>query len=157
MKSNELIQKVRDYFATARRLMPEVTDDMLCDEGDGEKIYYMNGNDGTYFDWNANGRLCEFFMFYKSTEMGFIKVFVNSNDTMTGYMFKEEYSYGDEPIELEPVRLNKEDALCFAALMQTIADDRSLFDKPISQLDFDHEISWAEVADMREYEEEEEW
>ena len=36
--------------------MPEVADDMLADEGDGEKIYYMNGNDGIRFDWQVNGR-----------------------------------------------------------------------------------------------------
>lgn len=97
-KSIELFDKIRDYFMEARKLMPEITDDMLCDEGDGEKIYYMNGNDGTSFDWFCNNRLCEFLMFYKSTEMGFIKVFVNSDDTITGYMYKENYKHGDKPI-----------------------------------------------------------
>lgn len=155
MRSNELIQKVKDYFAEARKLMPEVTNDMLCDEGDGEKIYYMNGNDGTDFDWSANDRLCEFFMFYKSTEMGFIKVYVNSNDTMDGYVYKEEYKYGDEPIRLDRKKLGKEDALYFAALMYQIADRKDLYDKPISQLDFNHEVTWGELEDIRGYDDEE--
>lgn len=159
-RGNELIQKVRDYFKEARELMPEVTDDMLCDEGDGEKIYYMNGNDGTDFDWNCNDRLCEFFMFYKSTEMGFVKVFVNKDDTMDAYVYKEEYKYGDEPLKPEKVKLRKEDALYLAALMYNIADRKNLYDKPISQLDFDHEVTWGELEDMRysgEEEEDDDW
>lgn len=159
MKSYKLIQKVREYFAMARELMPEVTDDMLYDEGDGEKIYYMNGNDGTEFDWSCNERLCEFFMFYKSTEMGFIKVYVNDDDTMTGYMYKEEYKYGDEPIKLQPVELNGDDALYFAALMNQIADRKRLYDQPISKLNFNYEVTWGELEDMRcsDDEEDDEW
>ncbi len=42
-------------------------------------------------------------MFFKSTEMGFIKVFVNNDDTITGYMYKDDYKYGDKAIELEKV------------------------------------------------------
>src|SRR5574344_15359 len=26
---------------------------------DESKVYYMNGNDGTYFDWDNNNRTCE--------------------------------------------------------------------------------------------------
>jgi hypothetical protein len=134
-KGNELIQIVRDYFAEARKLMPEVTDDMLCDEGDGEKIYYMNGNDGTDFDWQVNNRLCEFFMFYKENEYGFIKVFVQKDGTIVGYL------YGDkghaDPVKLPVKNISKDDAKCFMNLMYQNADRQDKWDKPISQIDFE--------------------
>ena len=44
---------------------------VIGNELDG-KIYYMNGNDGTDFDWEANDRLCEFMVFHEN-EYGYIK------------------------------------------------------------------------------------
>lgn len=142
-------KKLRQYFAEARELMmPKVTDEMLCDEGDGEKIYYMNGNDGTDFDWSCNERLCEFFMFYKSTEMGFIKVFVKNDDTLSGYIYKEDYKYGDKPTELKVEKIPNGTATYMAALMYEMADRKTLYDKPISEINFDYEPSEFEIDRM---------
>lgn len=71
-----LIDKVMKVIEDTRKKYPQITDDMLYGRG---AIYYMNGNDGTFFDWTVNDRCCEFFVFYRSTELGFIKLFVNSN------------------------------------------------------------------------------
>ena len=81
MNGRIIVNKVIEYIKKAREMFPEVTDDMLCGNG---AIYYMNGNDGTEFDWEMNGRCCEFYLFYKETEMGFLKVFVNDDDTIDG-------------------------------------------------------------------------
>lgn len=116
----------------------------------------MNGNDGTDFDWNCNERLCEFFMFYKSTEMGFIKVYVNNNDTLSGYIYKEDYKYGDEPTKLKVVKIPNGIALYMAALMYEMADRKTLYDKPISEIDFDYEPSEWEIDEMGGCEDDEE-
>ena len=31
---------------------------------DNGAVFYMNGNDGTDFDWQVNNHLCEFFTYY---------------------------------------------------------------------------------------------
>lgn len=41
-------------------------------------VYYMNGNDGTDFDLQCNGRACEFYVFWKN-ESGAIKVYIEKN------------------------------------------------------------------------------
>ena len=47
-------------------------------------IIYANANDGTSFDWGANGRLCEFFVYHGEAldYMGYIKLCVLKNNTM---------------------------------------------------------------------------
>ena len=40
--------------------LPDVSQESL---EDGGKIFYMNGKDGTEFDWFVNGRLCPFMSF----------------------------------------------------------------------------------------------
>lgn len=147
-KGQRIIRTIRNYFEEARKQMPGVTDDMLYDEGSDEKIFYMNGNDGTDFDWGMNERCCEFFMFYKSTEMGFIKVYVNKDDTIDGYMYKEDYLYGDTPISLKETKLQEGDALYLAALLYKQADKKNLYDKPICEIDFDYKPSSWEIEYM---------
>ena len=80
---------------------------IIGNELDG-KIYYMNGNDGTDFDWNCNGRTCEFMVFHEN-EMGYITLMVYNDNFMTIYVYADggmkptdtitEY-YDGNPIEL---------------------------------------------------------
>lgn len=60
---------------------------IIGNELDG-KIYYMNGNDGTDFDWDMNNRTCEF-MVFNEKEMGYICITVNRNNTMTIYVYPD--------------------------------------------------------------------
>lgn len=61
-------------------------------------IYYMNGNDGTEFDWDCNNRTCEFFVFFNSPkQLGYMKVYATKHGTLEGYVWDtERYSDGVE-------------------------------------------------------------
>lgn len=150
MNGYEFKKEIERIFKVARDMCPNVTDDMLDTNG---AIYYMNGNDSTPFDWNCNNRLCEFLIFHKN-EMGFIKVFVDSDNTIdvciyeTDDAMKPTYKFTEE---MEKVKANS-----FANLMNYIADDNGLYDKPINELDWD--IDTSECYDISETEnEEDEW
>lgn len=61
----------------------KIIKDTLEEEGIKKKdlyengsIFYYNGNDCTDFDYVENGRTCEFYVFYKDTEYGALKLFV---------------------------------------------------------------------------------
>ena len=60
---------------------------IIGNELDG-KIYYMNGNDGTDFDWDCNDRTCEF-MVFNENEMGYIRLMVNRDNTITIYVYPD--------------------------------------------------------------------
>ena len=158
MNGRMIINKVIEYIKKAREMFPEVTDDMLYGNG---AIYYMNGNDGTEFDWKENSRCCEFCMFYKESEMGFIKVFVSRNDTIKGY------AYGDngngKPIKLNHTCLDAGSSIYLASLLYKEADERGIYNEDISKINFDSKLnSWdyfydeGEEDDEDEYEDEEE-
>lgn len=134
-KGREIINKVIDYFNKARQLYPEITNDMLVDGGD---IYYMNGNDGTEFDWFANDMCCEFYVFYNSTEKGFIKVIVKKNDTIHGYVYLDEGR--GEAIDLETYWLEDGEACYLASLLFLEADQNYLFDRNINRINFDRKV-----------------
>lgn len=69
-----MLKQIVDIINEIREEYP-----IIGNELDG-KIYYMNGNDGTEFDWKCNERVCEFMVFHEN-EMGYIKLTVyNDNE-----------------------------------------------------------------------------
>ena len=54
----ELEQKIQECLRT---YLPEVKKSELEENG---TVYYMNGKNGTEFDWHVNDRLSDFMVFY---------------------------------------------------------------------------------------------
>ena len=121
---NETLLKVIDYIETQiKKHYPEIKNEDLCDNG---AIYYMNGNDGTDFDWACNNRVCEFMKFYKSTEYGLIKVFVNKSGKVDGYLYKEEGKA--QGIKLEELTLDYNEVKEFYYYLLENYDNKGLWD-----------------------------
>lgn len=122
-----IIGEVREKFP--------VPDEQLLDNG---TVYYMNGNDGTDFDFSVNNRLCEFMVFYSNSEMGFIKILVNSDNSIDVYIYDDGATSPKEHYtdELECVEAKE-----FALVMYNIADLNRLWDMNIDNL------KWLDTAD----------
>jgi hypothetical protein len=152
MMAKNVMDKVVAYINEVREKYPEITNDMLLEDG---KIHYMNGNDGTDFDWGANEMTCEFMVFYKETEYGFIKVNVYKDDTISGYVYLEK-GFG-VPIKLEPEELDDKEALHLASLLYLQADKKDIYDETIDKIDFDRKLEWYELLENEEDEDEEDY
>lgn len=123
---------------------------IIGNELDG-KIYYMNGNDGTAFDWNCNNRVCEFMVFHEN-EMGYIKLMVYDDNLIQVYVYADggiyptaelEEHYYKNPIEL-------------ANFLYRIFDMNNLWDEPIEEYidaDCNGFIHWS----LLEHEDEDEY
>lgn len=130
--ANIVKQQVLDYIKeNIRNRFPEITDDMLIENG---TVYYMNGNDGTKFDFDMNDRTCEFMSFYKSSNYGFFKVYVTRSGVIDGYAYLEE-GHG-EAIRLEPKHVGAEEAKEFARALQLSADNLKKWDCNIEDIVF---------------------
>lgn len=130
--ANRVKQQVLDYIKSSiRDRFPEITDSMLIENG---TIFYMNGNDGTNFDFDMNDRTCEFMSFYKSSNYGFFKVYVTRSGLIDGYAYLEE-GHG-EAIRLEPKHVGAEEAKEFARALQMYADNLKKWDCNIEEIVF---------------------
>lgn len=147
---------LKEIINETRKKFPEVTNDILYDNG---AIYYQNGNDGTDFDWKVNDCLCEFMVFYKKSEMGFIKLRVNRNGNIDIYVYNES-AYTPKHQETVKNLLYSGDAQDLAATMYIIADKKKLYDTDIEKLDWKttpKEIRETIEEILTEHEEEEEY
>ena len=125
---------------------------IIGNELDG-KIYYMNGNDGTDFDWKCNERICEFMVFHEN-EMGYIKLMLYKDGEITAYVYADG---GMQPTnELE--RHYDKDPLEFANFLYRTFDMNNLWDESIEDYmdaNCDRNIHYALLEDKEEWEDEE--
>ena len=145
-RGEQIIEKIKTVFAEIREKYPLITDEDLHSNG---AIFYMNGNDGTDFDWNANEHTSEFYMYHEN-EIGFIKLYVNKGDTYTAYVFPNGEMSATETIRGD---LDKCDSLYLATLLYRKADREYIYDANINEIDFAYEPQKWEMYEMNgEYE-----
>ena len=112
--------------------LQEVYDKYGTDDVD-TKVLYMNGNDSTEFDWDANDRTCEFMLFYKSTEMGFAKCYVTKEGNIEGYYWLD--SGNGEGQKIEPSKFGtEEDAEDFKNDLVSAYDMKNRWDTQVGEI-----------------------
>lgn len=118
-----------------QKALPDVKNSDL--EKDGA-IFYMNGNNGTAFDWYVNEHLSDFFIFYNDKEnLGAMKAMLYSDGTLSLYI------YGDrghaEPVYFEEhIDATSDELLVLAAVLTENADGKSIWDEDIRNIDSDN-------------------
>lgn len=108
MEKRTTIEIIIDYIKDAIKSHP------IKDGNDYEhNVYYMNGNDGTMFDWQCNDRTCEFFVWYATEkQLGYLKVYATKQGNIEGYIYDTE-RYGDGE-KLTPLYIGEGKAKTFA-------------------------------------------
>ena len=122
---------------------------IIGNELDG-KIYYMNGNNGTDFDWRCNHRTCEF-MVFNDNKMGYIELIVCNDETIDVYVYQDG---GKNPTQ-RLIRCYDENPIEFANFLYRTFDKNGLWDESIEEhigAKCDGTIAWELLED-----EEEEW
>ncbi len=133
--NNILIKISKHIKSNVGEFLPEIK---LSDLEENGKIYYMNGDDGTIFDWGVNERVCEFMMFYNDkTNLGAVKTLVYSNGQIITYLYKNKTNTPFKEIE---DNITKSEALELAILLYEKADKLNIFDKSIEDMDTDIQI-----------------
>lgn len=125
---------------------------IIGNELDG-KIYYMNGNDGTDFDWKCNERVCEFMVFHEN-EMGYIKLMVYNDNLITIYVYADGGMHPTKELE----RHYYKNPLELANFLYRTFDMNDLYDEPIEDYmdaDCNGVIATALLEDEDEWEDEE--
>lgn len=90
-------------------------------------VYYCNGNDSTWFDFEANGRTCEFYVYWKNGDDA-IKTMVDNEDIYC-YIYPQDNPYGGvykEESDPSPFNLKE---LC--KRLEKAFDDKGIWDMAV--------------------------
>lgn len=145
---NRILNKIKDIIDSNMKIyLPHVKSSDL--ENDGE-IYYMNGKDGTEFEWYVNDKLPPFMVFYNDeANLGAIKLLLYNNGGIVVYIYdekgkkliKEVNTYLDE---------NETDLFELAVILRNEADDHSIWGAGIDRINTDIAISDEKVMEFKE-------
>lgn len=114
-------------------------------ENDGA-IYYMNGKDGTEFDWYVNDKLPPFMVFYNDeANLGAIKLLVYNDGAAVAYIFDEN---GKRLIKEAKTYLDaaQTDILDLAIILKTEADDNKIWGADIESIDTDIRVNEEKIV-----------
>lgn len=115
---------------------------------DGGAVFYMNGQNGTEFDWYVNDRLPYFMVFYSDKDnLGAVKLALYNTGEVQVYLYGEN---GKKLIktEMEHLDIDKIDLLKLATALTHEADDKRIWDRNIDNIHVDIEITDDELRDF---------
>ena len=147
---NKIFTQVEKYMRDALNAnLPDVSASDL--EKDGA-IFYMNGQNGTAFDWYVNDRLSNFFIFYGDKEnLGAVKGQLYKNGVFDVYVYGNKGH--DKPIELQHKIDADEKELFDLVVLLTKRADGKLWDEDIKKLASDGKPDAEEIESFHSLEE----
>ena len=129
-----------------REYLPDVQSGDLEENG---SIYYMNGKNGTEFDWYVNEHISDFMVFYNDDKnLGAVKFTLYTDGKVLIYIYGDKGNTVVQKIETFIGATNQE-VLTLAVLLKTAADDKRIFDRGIDQIDSDIKVSADNIAEFR--------
>lgn len=138
------IKKIIDD--SIRKYLPDVKSSDLEDNGN---IYYMNGKNGTEFDWYVNDRISDFMVFYDDeNKLGALKLSLYNDGTTVIYIYGDHGSKLIKEIETS-IKVTQKEMLNLAVILKNEADDKRIFDGSIFKIDSDKEVSKEKIDEFQ--------
>ena len=129
-----------------REHLPDVPSGDLEENG---SIYYMNGKNGTEFDWYVNEHLSNFMVFYNDEKnLGAVKLTLYTDGKVSIYVYGDKGNTMVQEIETA-INITEQEMLALAVLLEKTADSKRIFDKNIDQIDSDLNVSAEDIEEFR--------
>ena len=130
---NEILNEIRRLIRESHTMyLPHVKAEALEENG---AVYYMNGKNGTEFDWYVNGKVSDFFVFYKDeNNLGAVKLTLYHDGGVLVYIYDEHGRNLIKEIKTY-VEASTEEIFTFAVLLRNVMDDKKIWDANIDSID----------------------
>ena len=118
-------------------------------ENDGE-IYYMNGKDGTEFDWYVNDKLPPFMVFYNDeANLGAIKLLLYNDGAIVVYIYDEKGKKFIKEVNTY-LDVNETELFELAVILRNEADDHNIWGAGIESINTDIEVNDEKINEFKE-------
>ena len=144
---NRIISEIKEIISKSlNKYLPDVQ------RGDSEEngsVYYMNGKNGTEFDWYVNEHISDFMVFYDDeANLGALKLTLYADGNVLIYIYGDQGKAAPQKSEAS-INVTEREMLNLAVLLKNEADDKKLFDKSIDRIDTDIKISTEKLAEFQ--------
>lgn len=125
-----------------------IPDTPYGDLEDNGTIFYMNGKNGTEFDWYVNEKISDLMMFYNDeNNMGAVKTTLYKNGALLIYVYGERGKTVIQEIK-SYIDVTEDEVLSLAIVFRNEADDKRIWDESIEKIDTDLEPDAAKIEEF---------
>lgn len=125
-----------------------IPDTSFGDLEDNGAIFYMNGKNGTEFDWYVNEKISDFMMFYNDkNNMGAVKTTLYNNGALLIYVYEERGKTLIQEIT-SYIDVTEDEVLSLAIVLRNEADDKRIWDESIEKIGTDSEPDTAKIKEF---------
>ncbi len=144
---NKIIAEIKELiYKNLKEYLPKVKTSELEENG---AIYYMNGNNGTEFDWYVNDKISDFMIFYNDkANLGALKLTLYKEGNILIYIYGNK---GNKLIkEIETcTKVDEKAILNLAIILKNEADDKNLFDANIDKIETAKTIEKKKIENFK--------
>ena len=112
-------------------------------------VYYMNGKNGTEFDWLVNEHLPNFMVFYNDeNNLGAAKLSIYDDGGILLYIYGDKGNKVVNEIKTS-IDVTEEEMFKLAVILKNEADDKRVWDANIDRINTDIEITDDKIAEFQ--------
>lgn len=129
-----LIELKKNMKECLEKYVQDILPDDLEDRG---AIFYMNGKNGTEFDWYVNDKVSDFMIFYNDEDnLGAVKATIYNNGELLIYVYGEQ---GKNVVQRVQTNLDvtTDEVLELAIIFKNKADELKIWDENIENIETD--------------------
>ena len=148
---NRILNEIKTIIKeNLNKYLPDVKNSDLEENG---MVYYMNGKNGTEFEWYINEKLPSFMVFYNDKQnLGAVKFSIYTNGEVTLYI------YGDKGKKIVKevntfIETEENELFRLAVILKNEADDNRFWDASIDKINTDIDPNEEQIESFKEAEE----
>lgn len=144
---NQILDKIKEIIKSNKELyLPHIKNSDLENEA---SIYYMNGKDGTEFDWYVNDKLPPFMVFYNDeANLGAVQLLLYNDGNIVVYIYGKK---GKKLIKEVNTFLDvdKKDIFELAVILKNEADDKHIWNADIESIRTDIAVTDEKIDEFK--------
>ena len=147
---NRILNEIKEIIKqNINEYLPEVKTSDLEENG---TVYYMNGKNGTEFDWYVNEHLPSFMVFYNDEHnLGAVKLSIYTDGEAVLYIYGDKGNKVVKEVKTS-IEVAENELFNLAVILKNEADDKRVWNANIDKINTDVEINDEKITEFQESE-----
>ena len=147
---NRILNEIKEIIKqNINEYLPEVKPSDLEENG---TVYYMNGKNGTEFDWYVNEHLPSFMVFYNDEQnLGAVKLSIYTDGGVVLYIYGDKGNKVIKEVQTS-IEVAENELFNLAVILRSEADEKSVWDASIDKIITDREVTDEEATKFQDTE-----
>ena len=147
---NRILNEIKQIIK--QNISEYLSEVQLSDLEENGAVYYMNGKNGTEFDWYVNEHLPSFMVFYNDEQnLGAVKLLIHNDGRIALYIYGDRGNKIIKEVQAS-IEVAENELFNLAVILKDEADDKSIWDGSIDKINTDVEINDEKITEFKDSE-----